>query len=310
MGLIKTPMGKIYHTGRVEPPPHVLAQRHLEAMRRHGNLVDRLPDILAPTYDCIALGQVPPIRNQKQCGSCWDFSGTGVVTCANIIAGYGKPDGSFQLSEQYTLDCGQNGGCNGDDNVTVLEWAKKTGLPLDSAYGPYQANSERCAYKSSETLYTLDDWGYATPSQEQGVANTADIKTMMVQYGPIGSGIDASGLGDGTGIISGNGSSIDHDIVLVGWDDSKGKAGCWRLRNSWGTSWGDGGYCWIEYGAWSVGYEAVWGTRKPLAPPPPPVPPGPLPWVFDIRDVLLDAAGELMSRFGRRMAQRQSCKCK
>ena len=33
------------------------------------------------------------------------------------------------LSEEYTLSCGRNGGCGGDDNTTVLDWAKATGLP-------------------------------------------------------------------------------------------------------------------------------------------------------------------------------------
>ena len=40
--------------------------------------------------------------------------------------------------------------------------------------------------------------------------------------------------------------SPNHAIVLTGWDDSKG---AWRLRNSWGTSWGSSGYMWIKYGS-------------------------------------------------------------
>jgi hypothetical protein len=41
--------------------------------------------------------------------------------------------------------------------------------------------------------------------------------------------------------------------VLVGWDDSQGT---WRLRNSWGSGWGEGGYMNIKYGISNVGYSA------------------------------------------------------
>lgn len=35
-----------------------------------------------------------------------------------------------------------------------------------------------------------------------------------------------------------------HEMVIVGYDDARQ---CYRVRNSWGTSWGDGGYAWIPY---------------------------------------------------------------
>jgi hypothetical protein len=38
--------------------------------------------------------------------------------------------------------------------------------------------------------------------------------------------------------------STPHAVVLVGYDDARG---AWRILNSWGTAWGDGGYAWIDY---------------------------------------------------------------
>jgi C1A family cysteine protease len=35
------------------------------------------------------------------------------------------------------------------------------------------------------------------------------------------------------------------------------------MRNSWGTSWGTGGYAWIKYGAYQIGTEAVFALVKP-----------------------------------------------
>src|ERR1700722_20074575 len=107
-----------------------------ERMRKH---LKALPPATDPKYDGTTLGYIPPIKDQSQCGSCWCFSGTEVCEVALIKAGVLKADGSGALSKEYTLDCGQNGGCNGDDNTTVLAGAKATGLPLTSTYGPYTA---------------------------------------------------------------------------------------------------------------------------------------------------------------------------
>ena len=186
--------------------------------------------------------------------NCWDFSGTGIVEMAMVKAGLGTAD-KFQLSEQYTLDCGQNGGCGGDDNSNVCEWAKTTGLPLTSDYGPYRGGPSRC--KSGVKLWKITDWGYC--DQQDGVADTQKIKNCMVQYGPIGAAIAADNafmnVSPGE-VFDGNSSNINHDIILCGWDDSKG---AWLLRNSWGD-WCDGGYCWIKYGANQVGTSALWVT--------------------------------------------------
>lgn len=39
-----------------------------------------------------------------------------------------------------------------------------------------------------------------------------------------------------------------HVVMAVGWDDSKGNGGAFRVQNSWGDQWADGGFYWMEYG--------------------------------------------------------------
>ena len=219
-----------------------------------------------PSWDSRTHNWVGAVKDQSQCGSCWDFSGTGVVEVAYAVAGLGP----VVLSEEYTLDCGNNGGCNGDDNVTVLDWAKKTGLPSSSDYGPYTMGG-RCAYKSSMKLYKIDDWGFADQNGGNGVTPTDMIKQAIMTYGCVGCAVAAGGdsfWDSGQGVGTGRSHSIDHDVILVGWDDSKGSGGAWIMRNSWGTSWGSmQGYAWVAYGAYDIGTEAVWASIKNPAKP-------------------------------------------
>jgi Papain family cysteine protease len=267
---------------------------HAAAVSRHGKRA--LPKATAAVYDCRVLGLVPPVRNQQQCGSCWDFSGCGTATCALIKGGYGKNDGTFDLSEQFVLDCGQNGGCNGDDNTTVLTQCKATGIPTD-AYGPYQGSAGQCKATSTLTLYKIADWGYADPGNTSGVSDTQKIKDAIVAYGPVGCAVAAGGTpfwDSGTGTDTGTSNQIDHDVMLVGWDDTHdngdGSKGAWIMRNSWANTWGtpcanainttplEGGYAWVKYGADSIGTETVWAVATALPPTPPPnPPPGPTP---------------------------------
>ncbi|MCH7472751.1 C1 family peptidase, partial [bacterium] len=38
-----------------------------------------------------------------------------------------------------------------------------------------------------------------------------------------------------------------HAMCIVGYNDSIGATGAFKVRNSWGLNWGDDGYCWISY---------------------------------------------------------------
>lgn len=261
------------------PPKEVLDARHAEAAQKQGKRMAGLPKVTAPSWDCRTLGIVPPIGNQGNCGSCYIWSAADTAACALIRAG--KVKANWQMSKQFGLDCKNLGGCGGGWPAEVLDHIKKNGFPADDEYGPYTARVGSCKY-TNQKLHKIDDSGYCTPNQESGIASVQDMKNAIVKFGPISVALDSSVLGDGKGIRSGNGNRIDHAVMIIGWDDSKGRAGCWLMRNSWGSStWGNEGYCWIEYGAGSIGTEAQWvdvtGSPIPPGPSPDPVPPTPVP---------------------------------
>lgn len=66
-----------------------------------------------------------------------------------------------------------------------------------------------------------------------------------------------------------------HAMLVVGYDDAVA-GGAFRVMNSWGTRWGDGGFVWIPYADYAA--EALCAIQAyGVTPPPPPPAPGPTP---------------------------------
>jgi C1A family cysteine protease len=265
--------------GRVIRDPAKLKALKAHSALLHGHKLKALPKATAASFDCRTLGWAPPVLNQGQCGSCWDFSGCETATSAFLKAGwpgFSTTDITTTLSPQFVLDCGQNGGCNGDDNTTVLTQCKSTGLPTTASYGAYQGQAGQCKSTSGMTLYKIQDFIFLDPNSS-GVGDTQKIKDGMVAYGCVGCAV-AAGNGsfwnDGAGTDVGTDTSIDHDILLVGWDDNHdngdGSKGAWIMQNSWDVSWGSmKGCAWVKYGADSIGTEPVVAVA-PTSPTPSP----------------------------------------
>ena len=107
--------------------------------------------------------------------------------------------------------------------------------------------------------YTINGWAYIGTSY--GVPSTSAIKQAILTYGPVSAAVCVTSAFQGyTGGVFNACSpgTVNHAVVLVGWDDAQGTQGVWILRNSWGTDWGEDGYMYIEYGCSSIGYSACY----------------------------------------------------
>jgi C1A family cysteine protease len=198
-------------------------------------------------------GVYTPIKDQANCGSCWAFSMTAQVeTTAKRLTGT-----TYDLSEQYVLDCtNKRWGCNGG-NFDYVTFMSPYGALAESCR-PYTARKQRpCSTGGCPVVYQISGWSYVGSSSS--VPTTEAIKNAIYTYGGVGAAVYVDSLWQAytSGCFDGNASgSCNHAIQLVGWDDTKCSGGAWRLKNSWGTGWGESGFMWIGYGSQQVGYAA------------------------------------------------------
>ncbi len=220
---------------------------------------------LPTSFNWCDLGACTPVRNQGGCGSCWAFSTVGVLE-SNILY---QDSLSRNLSEQYLLSCNTNGwDCDGGWFAhDYHEWKFPAGEPeagavneIDFPYVGYQSDCNPPHLHHE----TIDDWQYVGGTGS--VPPVADIKQAILDYGPVSVALctgSAFGNYDGGVFLTNECTQPNHAVVLVGWDDSLGPSGAWRLRNSWGPIWGEAGYMWIGYGVSSVGYAANYVVYEP-----------------------------------------------
>jgi len=205
------------------------------------------------------IGYYTPVKDQGNCGSCWAFA-----TIGNVEAAVLKKTGvAYDLSEQHLVSCNPLWwGCNGGGfayDMLVPSMNDYPGAMLESCF-PYTATDAYCIFCANPAWSPVDQWGYITNGHN--VPSVDAIKNAIYTYGSVSVWIyaDRTFQAYTGGVYNTNRRRIttNHGVVLCGWDDAKQ---AWRLKNSWGTGWGENGFMWIAYNCPDlVGQGASWVT--------------------------------------------------
>jgi len=197
---------------------------------------------------------VNPVKDQGQCGSCWAFSAVGTVESAYALAAGNL--GSY--AEQQLVDCSHNGGsdgCNGGWNQYGITYIGQTGIASESAY-PYKATDGTCrASSTSKTLAAGSVTGYnSVTGSNAGLESALNSSPVSVTVAA-----DNTWQSYRSGVLSeGCTSQVDHAVIAVGYDSNS-----FKIRNSWGASWGEAGYVRVSK---SVSNPYCLWTDSPVVP--------------------------------------------
>lgn len=204
----------------------------------------------AGSATCSYESKMTAIRNQGGCGSCWAFTAMGAYEGTYRL----RFNAAIDTSEQHIVSCAGAGSCAGGWWDPVFTWMLGNKVRTE-AQTPYTASNGVCTPAPAGT-YKAAAWGFVTVKAE--VPTVARLKSALVTHGPLAVAVRVTPAFQAytAGVFNQNDTGwINHGVVIVGWDDAKG---AWRIRNSWGTGWGENGYMWIKYGANSIGYAAAW----------------------------------------------------
>lgn len=218
--------------------------RSTTQFNEHVHVSDTFPS----SWDWSKKGALTPAKNQGTCGSCWSFAGSEAIESALYIA-----TGTLrELSPQAFVDCvpnpdhcGGTGGCEGNTFDLLYSYAANQsatgkgfgGAVLASDY-PYTGKDGTC---HDGAVATFADVGafVDVPSNNYTALMAAVMKT------PVAVGVAAMNWGDYMGGVYPStlcDGDIDHAVLLVGWGTDPGLGDYWKIKNSWGTGWGENGY--------------------------------------------------------------------
>lgn len=223
-----------------------------------------LGSLYASAFDLRDLGKVSSVKDQAPYGTCWSFAALGSLESCLLAAE------TWDFSEDdlvwfHGFDYARPGGGNAFMATAQLT---RWDAPFTEAQDPYADGVH--PDPSSMTLQKhVQDVMFLPP--RQNATDNDNIKWALTNHG----GVDvdmyfdqsaswASYFNDTTDAYYYGGSfGPNHDVLIVGWDDNYPRTsfstqpagdGAFLVKNSWGTSWGDSGYCWVSYYDSRLGY--------------------------------------------------------
>jgi C1A family cysteine protease len=188
------------------------------------------------------------VNNQAKCFACYAFAACGAIEGAKFI-NTGK---MVKLSAQQIVDCSRevyrNHGCKGGTMVKSYKYIIEHGLMKDVDYGyntilnsqpSCKTTHSTCKYNKSKVQQRIV--GYVNVREGDEV----DLMNAVAQR-PVSVAIDAHHRAfklyhSGVFSLDSCTTHLTHGVLMVGYGEASGQK-YWKIKNSWGKTWGSEGY--------------------------------------------------------------------
>lgn len=198
---------------------------------------------------------VTPVKDQGSCGSCWAFGTIGGIEAKHkqLTAA------TVSLSEQQLIDCDKscdgkgttcdehcNCGCDGGQaDWSYGNYLENAPTYTEASYS-YKARNGQCQTGEDSGIRVI---GYTSVSAMPGTDMTSPAMTDSILAAAVNQGavVVAVGANSQFQLYSGGvlknvptDCSLNHQVMVTGYGPNRG--GFWKIKNSWGTTWGESGY--------------------------------------------------------------------
>ncbi|CAL6026903.1 Cathepsin_B [Hexamita inflata] len=188
------------------------------------------------------------IRDQGMCDSNWAFASVGSFSDNRCISG--KDAKRVMYSEEFMISCdNESHGCKGATQFKAPQnFLKENGVPTDkcvnytSQYGVTRKCPTICDDKTPLVLYKSTNYEDVCVDEEsikvaitQGSVQTSFTLYTDIMYYTKGIYQHDFGTSEGVHVVS----FVGYGVGIYGKETG---IKYWTIRNSWGKTWGEGGY--------------------------------------------------------------------
>lgn len=204
------------------------------------------------TYDLRQLGKLTSVKDQGDCGSCWAHASLGSLeSCLMPAENLDFSENNLKNLHGFDWTC-----CYGGNAQMATAYLARWDGPVFEASDPYNAYS--CDSPAGCPVQRHVQKVVFYPKRTGSLDND-NIKEAVTNYGAVLVSMywDNSAYRSDTHAYYSRGThDSNHEVCIVGWNDNYPKSnfatqpagnGAFIVRNSWGTSWGEGGYFYISY---------------------------------------------------------------
>lgn len=205
----------------------------------------------ATGIDWVARGAVTTPISQGRCATCAQFSATANIEAQWHLGG-GHP--LEALAVQEMIDCSKYQGPYGMGWIVAHGGLDKVAdYPLANHSDPTLAGcrSPCDTPRSNKSFATVDGASCLPRGPDDGDVDEDQLLAWL-EHGPLSISIDSGPLnGYHGGIINGstcNATKVGHAVLVVGAGVDENNNRYWKLKNSWGPKFGEGGYFRVQHG--------------------------------------------------------------